>query len=125
MYTHKSRAWINASGNREFYMSCSSVDIIGTGTITTTTPPGPPLLIANLNPIRSDCFTKELTSVIYPQKYVGNTPVERAPVALGLQTFPGPNPDGCGSDNSTLIQLINSNSSEVAGGVRSGQRGCY
>lgn len=105
-YAYKNRVWINASGNREYYMSCTSVDIVGNRSGTQTTPIGPPLLVANLDPIRCECHTKEQTSIIYPQKYIGNTPIKRAPVALGFQDFPTPNPDGCGSDNVTLIALI-------------------
>ncbi|KFY66252.1 hypothetical protein V496_02129 [Pseudogymnoascus sp. VKM F-4515 (FW-2607)] len=100
-------AWINASGNREYYMSCSPVEIIGVGSGTSITPAGPPLLVANLDPIRGDCYTNDETSVIYPHKYIGDTPVERAPVALGLQSFPSQNSDRCGSDNITLLGLVN------------------
>ncbi len=89
-------------------MSCTSVNITGTGSGTTTTPAGPPLLIANLDPIRSECYTNQETSIIYPQKYVGDTVVERAPVALGFQSFPGPNPNGCGSDNLTILDVLKS-----------------
>jgi hypothetical protein len=87
-------------------MSCSSVNISGTGTGTTITPAGPPLLIANLDPIRNECYTNQETSIIYPQKYVGDTIVELAPIALGLQNFPGPNPNGCGSDNLTILEAL-------------------
>jgi len=100
------RVWINASGNREYYMSCSSVDIIGTGCETQTTPPGPPLFIANLDPLRGECYTKEQTSLIYPKKYVENTPIERAPVGLQLQEFAARNPDSCGSDNQLFRKLV-------------------
>jgi hypothetical protein len=85
-------------------MSCSSVNIKGTGNGTHTTPAGPPLLVANLDPIRNECYTKESTSVIYPRKYIGDAVEERALVRL--HKFPGPNPDGCGSDNSTLLELL-------------------
>jgi hypothetical protein len=117
-YAYEYRVWINASGNREYYMSCTSVDVVGTGSGTQTTPAGPPLLVANLDPIRSECYTKEQTSVIYPRKYTGDAPIQRAPVALDLQVFPAPNLDGCGSDNLTLIELIKGS----PGGVVSG---CY
>jgi hypothetical protein len=92
-------------------MSCSSVDILGTGDGTVITPAGPPLLITNLDPIRKECYTNQGTSVIYPQKYVGDTPVEQAPVALGFQDFPGPDPNSCGSDNLTLLEVLKSPSS--------------
>jgi hypothetical protein len=105
-YAYEYRVWINASGNREYYMSCTSVNIVGTGSGTRITPAGPPLLVINLDPIRFECYTKEQTSVIYSQKYIRNTPIQRAPVALDLQDFLALNPDGCGSDNSTLIELI-------------------
>jgi hypothetical protein len=105
-YAYEYRVWINASRNREYYMSCTSVDIVGTRSGTQTTLAGPPLLVANLDPIRYECHTKERTSVIYPHKYIGDAPIERAPVALGLQDFPASNPDGCSSDNLTLIELI-------------------
>jgi hypothetical protein len=110
-YAYEYRVWINASGNREYYMSCTSVDIVGKNNGTQTTPTGPPLLLANLDPIRRECYTKEQTSVSYPQKYIGNAPIQRAPAALGLQDFPAPNPAGCGSDNATLIALIKGSSS--------------
>ena len=84
-------------------MSCSSVDISGSGPVTTTTPAGPPLLVANLDPMKQECYTKEGTSVIYPQKYVVGAPVYRAAVALGLEPFPGPDPDACGSDSLTFV----------------------
>ncbi|PVH70820.1 lytic polysaccharide monooxygenase, partial [Cadophora sp. DSE1049] len=58
--------WINATGNREYYMSCSSVNISGSGPVPTITPAGPPLLVANLDPMKQECYTKEGTSVIYP-----------------------------------------------------------
>ena len=102
-YAYKYRVWINASGNREYYMSCTSVDIVGNESGIQITLSGPLLLVANLDPIRRECYTKEQTSLIYPQKYIGNTLIQRAPVALGLQDFPAPNPDGCGSDNVSLI----------------------
>lgn len=94
-------------------MSCSPLDIIGVGSGTSITPAGPPLLVANLDPIRGDCYTNQETSVIYPHKYIGDTPVERAPVALGLQTFPSQNLDGCGSDNLTLLALLNGHPDKV------------
>ena len=87
-------------------MSCSSVNIKGNGPITTTTPAGPPLLIANLDPIRRDCFTYEDTSVIYPAKYIGLSIFEEAQIALGLQNLPVPDPNSCGSDNFTLLELL-------------------
>jgi hypothetical protein len=42
--------------------------------------------------------------VIYPQKYIGDAPIQL--VALDLQDFTALNPGGCGSDNLTLIDLI-------------------
>lgn len=87
-------------------MSCTSVDIVGNKSEMQIAPSGPPLLIANLDHIRRECHTKEQTSVTYPKKYIGITPVKRAPVALDLQEFSTTNLDGCGSDNSSLIALI-------------------
>jgi hypothetical protein len=89
-------------------MSCTSVNIAGIESRTTITPAGPPLLIANLNPIRSECYTNQKTSIIYPQKYVGDTIVERAPVALGFQSFLGLNPNGYRSDNLTILDVLRS-----------------
>ena len=85
-------------------MSCSSVDISGSGPVTTTTPAGPPLLVANLDPMKQECYTKEGTSVIYPQKYVAEAPVYQVAVALGLERFPGPNPNACGSDSMIFLK---------------------
>ncbi|CZR65308.1 uncharacterized protein PAC_15208 [Phialocephala subalpina] len=104
--------WINASGNRELYMSCSSVNIQGAGSVTTQTPAGPPLFVANLNPINNDCVTKENTAIIYPSKFIENTVVDVAPApvdivpAVVLQDFSATNPASCGSDNSTLVGLL-------------------
>jgi hypothetical protein len=39
--------------------------------------------------------------------------VERALVALGLQNFPGPDPDSCGSDNLTILEILKSSSGYV------------
>ncbi len=100
------RTWINASGNREFYMSCSSVTIKGRGSACNVTPKGPPLLIANLNPIQHDCYTNDATSILYPSKYNPLAATERAPIALKLQAFPVKNPDGCGSDNITILGIL-------------------
>ena len=87
-------------------MSCSSIDILGTGDGTVITPAGPPLLIANLDPIRKECYTNQQTSVIYLKKYIGDTAVEWVPVTLGLQNLPGPNPESCGSDNLMILELL-------------------
>jgi len=73
---------------------------------TTTTPAGPPLFIANLDPIGSECYTNQEISIIYPQKYVEDTIVERAPVPLSLQNFPGPNSNGCDLDNLTILEVL-------------------
>ncbi len=97
---------MNASGNREFYMSCSSVNIKGTEVESNNTPKGSPLLIANLNPIRNECYTNYATSIIYPSKYDGITATERAPIAMKLEAFPAKNPDGCGSDNVTILNML-------------------
>ncbi len=97
---------MNASGNLEFYMSCSSVNIKGTEAGSNITPRGPPLLIANLDPIRDECYTNYATSIIYPSKYDGITATERAPIALKLEAFPVKNPDGCGSDNVTILNML-------------------
>ena len=95
-------------------MSCSSVNILGIGDGTVVTPAGPPLFIANLDPIRKECYTNQQTSVIYLKKYIGDTAVERAPVALGLQNLPGPNPESCGLNNLTILELLKSPSGYVA-----------
>src|SRR5450432_2716463 len=85
-------------------MSCSLVKINGAGSGTIVA--GPPLFIANLDPIRDKCFTNQQTSILYPRKYIGDTAVEVAPVALGLHEFPGPDPDFCGSDNLSILELL-------------------
>ena len=113
-------SWVNASGNREFYMSCSCISIQGNSTATTTTPHGPPLLIANLpaqapnNPstqptndsIWEQCHTLDDTSIIYPLRYQGVNPAIYAPVALNLQPFLGGNDTTCGSDNQAMVSAL-------------------
>lgn len=113
-------SWLNASGNREFYMSCSCVTIRGNSTATTTTPSGPPLLIANLpaqppsspaeypieDPIWQVCHTLDDTSIEYPSRYQGVNPVIQAPVALSLQPFLGGNNTTCGSDNPDTVSAL-------------------
>lgn len=113
------RSWINATGNREYYMSCSCVTIRGSGKGNATMPGGSPLLIANLqanlNVLPSDdtfwsrCNTVEGTSVIYPEKYKGLNAVVRAPIALNLQDFPGQDDPTCGSDNKNTIDALRGN----------------
>jgi hypothetical protein len=71
---HDPRTWLDASGKKEFYMSCSSADIVGSGHPVSITPDGDPLLIANLqfNPSRSPaqdefsaiCQTDDSSSVL-------------------------------------------------------------
>lgn len=91
-------------------MSCSSVNIQGVGNATTQTPGGPPLLVANLNPIDKECATKENTAVIYPSKFTKDSVVEVTSTTsdqiVGLQNLSAANPAGCGSDNSTLLLLL-------------------
>lgn len=113
-------SWINASGNREFYMSCSCISIQGDSTATATTPNGPPLLIANLpaqppsNPstpptndsIWEQCHTLDDTSIIYPLSYQGINPAVFAPVALNLQSFLGGKNTTCGSDNLEMVSIL-------------------
>jgi len=45
-------------------------------------------------------------SIIYPSKYDGITATERAPIAMKLEAFPARNPDGCGSDNITILNML-------------------
>lgn len=111
--------WINASGNREYYMSCSCVSILGSSSATIT-PNGPPLLIANLpaqppsnpsippmnDPVWERCHTSDDTSVIYPLKYQGVNSVIDAPAALHLQPFLGGNESTCGSDNLDMVSAL-------------------
>ncbi len=87
-------------------MSCSSVNINGRHNESITDPKGPSLLIANLDPIWDQCHTNDATSLVYPSKYRGIMATELAAVALGLQAFPVNNPDGCSSDNRTLLELL-------------------
>jgi hypothetical protein len=111
-----SRVWINATGKRELYMSCSCVMIKGSGPPTNVTPNGPPLFIANLqvnpslppsnDPFWRQCNTKEGTSIIYPKRYEGINPVIVAPKALNLQQFSGPTNGTCGSDNENTINAL-------------------
>src|SRR5438270_5477202 len=110
------RMWVNASGNREYYMSCSPVKIDGVGQPTTVTPKGSPLLIANLQADPSlepwadshwaSCNTKDDTSILFPDKYKGVNPVIRAPKALNLQAFPGGDNPICGSDNPDTLKAL-------------------
>ncbi|KAH7000833.1 hypothetical protein B0J12DRAFT_756340 [Macrophomina phaseolina] len=106
--------WINATGRREFYMSCSPVKITGSGPSTNVTPEGHPLMIANMNPLSGDtaqanallqCRTQDSTSVEYPDRYKGFNAVIRAPVALNLQPFPGGN-RSCSSDNPEIVEAL-------------------
>ncbi|EON65846.1 hypothetical protein W97_05088 [Coniosporium apollinis CBS 100218] len=108
--------WINASGHKEYYMSCSSVTIEGSGEPTTITPEGPPLLIANLqadannaprnDPLWSKCHSNEETSVIFPQRYRGLNPVIRAEKVLKFEDFPGRDDPACASDNADTLAAL-------------------
>ena len=85
-------------------MSCSPVTI--SGSQDSRNPKGSPLLIANLDPVRSDCYTEPGTSILYPARFVGIDRPERATVALNLQPYLVRNPNGCSSDNVTILGLL-------------------
>ncbi|KAK3063714.1 hypothetical protein LTS18_013363 [Coniosporium uncinatum] len=107
--------WINATGNREYYMSCSCVRIEGVGPSTEITPAGPPLLVANLQAdpeaapatdiIRSKCNTPPGTSIVYSAQY-DDTPTERAPTALKLQEFPTTEGTVCDTSSKELMEKL-------------------
>ena len=100
--------WFNASGNREMYMSCCPIAIIGDGGVP---PHGPPLFIANLqvdelvSPTDDDlygkCHIPDDTSIIFPQDFVRDTEVDRALVARNLQRVSF-DPQVCSSANQDI-----------------------
>lgn len=104
--------WFNASGNREMYMSCSPVAIISNSL---KRPYGPPLLIANLqaNPqseptqdeFWNSCHIPHGVSLIFPDEFKEPAEVERAPVALNLQSLPL-NPKICSSANQNVREHL-------------------
>jgi hypothetical protein len=100
-------------------MSCSSVKITG-GPPSKRTPPGHPLLIANLRgdlntPKDKDwllarCHTNGGTWIRYPERYKGiNEPIVAEPPNHGSQVqfidFSDPD-DACGSDNVDLLNAL-------------------
>ncbi|KAK3081712.1 hypothetical protein LTS18_003563 [Coniosporium uncinatum] len=107
--------WINATGNREYYMSCSCVRIEGVGPSTDITPAGPPLLVANLQAdpkaapatdiIWSKCNTPPGTSMVYSAQY-DDTPTKRAPTALNLQEFPALEGTVCDTSSEELMEKL-------------------
>ncbi|KAK3064937.1 hypothetical protein LTS18_001901, partial [Coniosporium uncinatum] len=107
--------WINATGNREYYMSCSCVRIKGEGPSTEITPAGPPLLVANLQAdpeaapasgiIWSKCNTPPGTSIVYSAKY-DDTPTKRAPIALNLQEYPATEGTVCDTSSKELMEKL-------------------
>ncbi|KAK3061595.1 hypothetical protein LTS18_005853 [Coniosporium uncinatum] len=107
--------WINATGNREYYMSCSCVRTEGVGPSTDITPAGPPLLVANLQAdpeaapatdmVWSKCNTPPGTSIVYSAQY-DDTPTERAPTALKLQEFPTTEGTVCDTSSKELMEKL-------------------
>ena len=106
------RTWINVSGNREFYMSCSPVNIFNPSfpEKVGVTPKGNPLLIANIAAIKDKCFVDENEAIIYPPEFAGKFPAvnnghftRNSPVTL--MTFAGPK--DCASENEVLVKAIN------------------
>ena len=104
--------WFNASGNREMYMSCSPVAIIGD---TRTPPQGPPLFIANLqadaqlhpeeDTFWSECHVPHGISIIFPPEFILDTEVDKAPIALNPQHLPF-NPQICSSANQEIREHL-------------------
>ncbi|KAK3064056.1 hypothetical protein LTS18_010477, partial [Coniosporium uncinatum] len=107
--------WINATGNREYYMSCSCVRIKGVGPSTEVTPAGPPLLVANLQAdpeaapatdvMWSKCNTPPGTSIVYSAQY-DDTPTKRAPIALNLQEYPATEGTVCDTSSKELMEKL-------------------
>ncbi|KAK3065025.1 hypothetical protein LTS18_013210 [Coniosporium uncinatum] len=107
--------WINATGNREYYMSCSCVRIEGVGPSTDITPAGPPLLVANLQAdpeaapatdiVWSKCNTPPGTSIVYSAQY-DDTPTKRGPIALNLQEYPAAEGKVCDTSSKELMEKL-------------------
>jgi hypothetical protein len=114
------RTWFNAVGNREFYMSCSPVKLIGDSTATQANTSEYPLLIANLQAdpqvfpendwAWSSCHTIAGTWIRYPERNRGlNQPIQAAPPpdgsAIKFTNFTDSS-GTCGSDNADLVGAL-------------------
>jgi hypothetical protein len=106
------RTWLNASGNREFYMSCSPVKIKGSNSLNDL-PTGFPMLIANLkfeDTRWSRCRTPHGVWIRYPVRYRGiNPPIVAGnlPNGSAIQFIDFEDGTGiCGSDNKELVQAL-------------------
>jgi hypothetical protein len=97
-------------------MSCSSVNIMGSGDPVTKTPSGAPLLIANLqynpsiNALKDDfwasCHTNEDSSILYPESFGGINAIERALVALNPTPFHSKDISVCASNNADTLKKL-------------------
>ncbi|KAK3064349.1 hypothetical protein LTS18_007999, partial [Coniosporium uncinatum] len=115
--------WINATGNRKYYMSCSCVRIEGVGPSTEITSAGPPLLVANLQAdpeaapatdiIWSKCNTPPGTSIVYSAQY-DDTPTKCAPIALNLQEFPATEGTVCDTSSKEIMEKLSRGRSPAA-----------
>ncbi|KAI1663550.1 Lytic polysaccharide monooxygenase [Pyrenophora tritici-repentis] len=111
--------WLNASGHREFYMSCSPIRLIA-GPSSAKSPSGYPMYIANLqaNPEIVDvqhqnwsrCHIPQNVWVRYPQRYKGiNTPIVADSLEDNsqIQYLELEDDDGvCGSDNKERTKAL-------------------
>ncbi len=100
-------------------MSCSSVNIVGSGEPVTKTPHGSPLLIANLqfDPSKkasedefwASCHTDDPSSILYPPDFGGINGFERDPSALNLSPFRSEDVLVCASDNTGTVNGLRLN----------------
>ncbi|KAJ6280866.1 hypothetical protein J3E71DRAFT_360386 [Bipolaris maydis] len=111
--------WLNSSGNREFYMSCSPVRLIAARS-PTKIPSGYPMFIANLqetletpdsqHPVWSWCFVPQNVWVRYPQRYKGINPPIVADTLLNNSQIRhlelGDDGGLCGSDNKERVKAL-------------------
>ncbi|CAI9636439.1 unnamed protein product [Alternaria burnsii] len=111
--------WLNASGNREFYMSCSPVKLVASQSLNSL-PSDYPMYIANLqaspetagsqHSMWSQCYIPQNVWIRYPQRYKGiNAPVVAEPLQNNSQVqFLQLEDDGgiCGSDNKERVEAL-------------------
>ncbi|KAL6153212.1 hypothetical protein ACJBU6_08370 [Exserohilum turcicum] len=111
--------WLNSSGNREFYMSCSPVRLIAARS-PTKIPSGYHMFIANLqetpetpdsqHPVWSRCFVPQNVWVRYPQRYKGiNPPIVADTLPNNSQIRHlelGDDGGLCGSDNKERVKAL-------------------
>ncbi|KAF2844046.1 lytic polysaccharide monooxygenase [Plenodomus tracheiphilus IPT5] len=111
--------WLNASGNREFYMSCSPIRLIAANS-SAKLPSGYPMYIANLqadpetvdsqHQIWSPCHVPQNVWIRYPQRYKGiNPPIVADSLRDNSQIqYLELKDDGgiCGSDNKDRAEAL-------------------